>query len=159
MPTARALSSRIARVLPKAGTQAQLATAAVLWAIGASILLVRGLGYVHDRSWHSWVLAIGLALGVVKARVLLDGAARKVIARIASRGRGHLLGLFSGTTWALMGVMMGAGMLLRTLFVRPGAIGAGILGAVYIGVGTALILADRLLVGALLKRPAVADPA
>ena len=39
--------------------------------------------------------------------------------------------------------MMGAGMILRRLVVHPDAVGAGIMGAIYIGVGTALVLADR----------------
>lgn len=159
MSDARTEPSSLARFLPKAGVRAQIATAAVIWAIGASILLVRGVGYVHDRSWHSWALAAGLALGVLKSRVLLDGVARKVVARIEARGRGSALGFFSARSWALMGAMMAAGILLRTLFVHPDAIGAGILGAVYVGVGTALLLAERLLVRALLRRPLAADPA
>jgi hypothetical protein len=39
--------------------------------------------------------------------------------------------------------MMGGGIVLRRLMVAPGQIGAGILGAIYIGVGAALLLADR----------------
>ena len=39
--------------------------------------------------------------------------------------------------------MMGSGMALRRIVVAPDQIGAGILGAIYLGVGSALFLADR----------------
>jgi len=131
------------RLLPPAGVRVQLVSAALMWLIGASILLVRGVGYVHDRNWHAWALGAGLALGVFKSRVLLDRVARKAVARIQSRGRGQILGFFSLQSWLLIALMMGSGITLRRIFVHPGAIGAGILGAIYIGVGTALLLADR----------------
>jgi hypothetical protein len=40
--------------------------------------------------------------------------------------------------------MMGGGMILRRIVVAPGVIGAGIMGALYIGIGTALLIADRI---------------
>lgn len=145
------------KLSPPASERAQLLAAAAMWAIGASILLIRGLDYVHDRSWHAGVLAIGLALGVVKSRVLLDRVARKAIARIHVRGRAHFLGFFSARSWALIALMMGGGILLRRLVVHPDVVGAGIMGAIYIGVGTALVLADRLFWLAVF-RPRTSDP-
>jgi hypothetical protein len=121
----------------------QLFAAAVMWLIGASILLVRGIGYLDSRYWHAWALAIGLVLGVVKARYLLDRTATKAIARIHARGRAGFFGFFSIRSWGLIALMMGGGMALRRIVVHPDLIGAGIMGAVYIGVGTALLLADR----------------
>jgi len=115
-----------------------------MWLIGASILLSRGLGYIHDRHWHAWVLSAGLALGVTKSRLLLDHVSRRAVTRIRLRGRASAIGFFSRKSWMLIGVMMFGGILLRQLFVHPGQIGAGILGAVYIGVGSALLLADRI---------------
>jgi len=117
--------------------------AALMWLIGASILLVRGIGYLQGRYWHSWALAIGLALGVFKSQVLLDRVARNAVEHIRARGRAHFFGFFTIRSWALIAVMMGGGMLLRRLVVHPDLIGAGIMGAIYIGVGTALALADR----------------
>ncbi len=128
---------------PQASVRTQIVAAALMWLVGASILLVRGVMYVHDREWHSWALAAGLALGVLKARLLLDRAATNAVARIRSRGRASLLGFLSLRSWGLIALMMGGGIALRTLYVHPDRIGAGILGAVYIGVGTALALADR----------------
>jgi hypothetical protein len=131
------------RVWPLAGVRVQLVAGAVMWLIGASILLVRGAGYIQGRSWHAWALAAGLALGVVKSRYLLEGVAERAVVRIRERGRAWLPGFFSTRSWALVALMMGGGMALRRLVVAPGQIGAGILGAIYIGVGAALLLADR----------------
>ncbi|OIP36301.1 MAG: hypothetical protein AUK47_15290 [Deltaproteobacteria bacterium CG2_30_63_29] len=131
------------RVVPSAGIRVQLICAAMMWLIGASILLVRGVGYVHDRHWHAWALGTGLVIGVLKSRFVLDKFARKSIRRIRERGRGMFLGFFSLRTWGMIAVMMSAGILLRTLFVHPGQIGAGIIGAIYIGIGSALLIADR----------------
>jgi len=127
--------------------------AALMWLIGASILLVRGVSYLQDRYWHAWALAAGLTLGVLKSRVLLDRVARNAVGRIRLRGRAHFFGFFSLKSWALIAVMMGGGILLRRLVVHPDLIGAGIMGAIYIGVGTALALADRVFWRAFLGRP------
>ena len=152
--------SRTADWFPKASVRTQLALAALMWLIGASILLVRGFGYIADRSWHSWALAAGLVLGVLKARYLLDSVATKAVARIRERGRAWAPGFFSLRSWGLIALMMGGGIALRQAFVHPGQIGAGILGAIYIGVGSALALADRAFWHALFRdREDTADPA
>lgn len=121
----------------------QLIMAASMWLVGASILLFRGIGYMQGRYWHAWVLAIGLALGVTKARLLLDGVAGKAVARIRLRENASVFGFFSAKSWVLIGFMMGGGIALRHIVVHPGQIGAGIMGALYVGVGTALLVADR----------------
>ncbi|MHB1017834.1 MAG: hypothetical protein ACYC2X_08120 [Coriobacteriia bacterium] len=128
---------------PQAGVRAQTVAGAVMWLIGASILLVRGAAYIQGRSWHAYALAAGLALGVIKSRYLLEGVAERAVERIQGRGRAWLPGFFSLRSWALVALMMGGGMLLRRIVVAPDQIGAGILGAVYIGIGAALLLADR----------------
>lgn len=129
--------------MPKAPVRIQLVAAALMWLVGASILLFRGAAYLRGDQWFAWALAAGLVLGVVKSRLLLDGVARKAVARIYDRGRASFLGFFSARSWLLIGIMMGGGITLRRIFVHPGAIGAGILGAVYIGIGGALLVADR----------------
>lgn len=139
------------RFVPRVGTRVQLHAAAFMWLIGASILIVRGVGYLQDRYWHAWVLAVALALGIIKAHLILDRAARKAVKRIFSRGRGCFFGFFSWRSWGLVALMMGGGILLRELVVHPGVVGAGILGALYIGVGTALALADRIFWQAVLR--------
>lgn len=136
-------SRRRCPVTPRAGVRTQLFAAASMWAVGASILLVRGVGYLSDRKWHALALAAGLVLADVKARYLLDRVAAKAVARIRARGRACFFGFFSLRSWALVALMMGTGMILRRTIVHPGVIGAGIMGALYIGVGAALAIADR----------------
>lgn len=138
------LASVLETLPPRAGIRTQLIGAAAMWLIGASILLFRGVGYVHDRHWHAWALAAGLALGVFKSRALLDKVARKAVARIRERGTGWFFGFFSVKSWVLIALMMGGGITLRHIVAHPGVVGAGIMGAIYIGVGTALLLADRI---------------
>lgn len=128
-----------------------------MWLVGASILLIRGVGYIQGRYWHAWILALGLALGVVKARLLLDRVATKAVLRIQGRADKSVIGFFSAKSWILIAVMMGSGITLRHLVVNPDQIGAGIMGAIYVGVGTALLLADRVFWRALFK-PLAAKP-
>lgn len=137
-------SPGLSSFFPRASTRVQLVSAALMWAIGAAILITRGATYLQDRYWHSWALAAALVLGVLKSRYLLDSVARKAIARIRARGRASYFGFFSWRSWLLIAVMMGGGMILRRIVVSPGVIGAGIMGALYIGIGTALLIADRI---------------
>jgi hypothetical protein len=67
------------RLTPRANTRVQLYGAAIVWTVGASILIFRGVDYVHDRYWHAWALAAALAIAVVKSRFLLDRIARKAV--------------------------------------------------------------------------------
>lgn len=135
---------RSTQFITRASVGVQLSLAALMWLTGTFILLIRGFGYIHDRHWHAWALSLGLMLGVVKSKTLLDRVARKAVERIRIRGRGNIMGFFSLRSWLMVAVMMGGGIGLRKLVVHPGVIGAGILGTIYIGVGTALLLADRI---------------
>lgn len=135
----------------------QLIAAASMWLVGASILLIRGVGYIQGRYWHAWILALGLALGVMKARLLLDRVATKAVLRIQLRADKSVLGFFSAKSWVLIALMMGGGITLRHLVVNPHQVGAGIMGAIYVGVGTALLLADRVFWRAIFT-PLVAKP-
>ena len=86
-----------------------------------------------------WFAAAAIALGAVKSRFVLDNAARRVVERIKTRGDGRCLGGFlSLRTWGLVILMMVAGRLVR------GSLARGIVGPLYIAVGTALCLASRI---------------
>lgn len=156
-------TSFLSRLTPKAGVRAQLVAAALMWLVGACILLIRGVGYLDGRSWHAWLLGVAFVLGVLKSRYLLDNVASKAVTRIRTRGHACFFGFFSVKSWALVALMMGLGMFLRRTIVAPGVIGAGIMGAFYIGIGTALVLADRVFWHAVFGRsdsglgPAVLD--
>jgi hypothetical protein len=151
-PQAPAAESR-SRSAFRSGVQTQIVSAAAMWLIGASILIVRGLDYIQGRSWHAWALALGLSLGVLKSRYLLERVAAKAVERIRERGPAFFLSFFSLRSWALVALMMGGGIWLRSLVVADDQIGAGIMGAVYVGVGTALLLADRVFWHAAFRKP------
>ena len=65
---------------PQAGTRIQLYSAAALWAIGAAILLVRGVLFLHDR-WAAAIIAVALLIGIAKERYILNNYARKAVIR------------------------------------------------------------------------------
>ncbi len=126
------------RITPRASARAQLVLAAIVWLVGASILLVRGVTYLTRSHWAAWLVAIALVLGVVKGHLVLDGVARKAVARIRARGRERcLFGFFSWKAWLLIVVMMGGGILLRNTGAPP-----ELLGVAYMAVGTALVYGD-----------------
>lgn len=143
----------IRRFTPRAGQRVQLFSAAAMWAIGASILLVRGVGFLHDN-WFAGLLALAVALGVIKSRYLLDRVARKAVLRIHERGRACYFGFFSWKSWMFVIVMMGGGILLR----RSG-LPRDFLAVVYVGVGTGVALADRIFWQALISPPPAIKPA
>jgi hypothetical protein len=140
------------RLTPRAGQRVQLFLAAAMWAIGASILLVRGAGFLHD-SWFAALLALAVALGVVKSRYLLDRVARKAVVRIHERGRACFFGFFSWKSWFFVIVMMGGGILLRR-----STLPKDVLAVLYVGVGTGLALADRIFWRALISPPPAIRP-
>lgn len=116
----------------------QLHLAAIIWLVGASILGVRGIIYLSQSRWEAWLIALALVLGVAKGHLLLEGVARKAVARIRARGRdGCLFGFFGWRSWLLIAVMMGGGIALRDSGVPP-----AILGVLYAAVGTALVYGD-----------------
>ena len=126
------------RFTPRAGQRVQLFSAALMWAIGSAILLIRGVGFLHDN-WYAVLLAVAVVLGLVKSRYLLDRVARKAVLRIHDRGHACYFGFFSWKSWLFVVGMMGGGILLR----RSG-LPRDFLAVVYVGVGTGLALADRI---------------
>jgi hypothetical protein len=109
-----------------------------MWAVGAVILLVRGLGFLHD-SWFAALIALAVVLGVLKSRYLLDRVARKAVLRIYHRGKACYFGFFSWKSWLFVGGMMGGGILLRN-----SGLPKDFLAVLYVGVGSGLVLADRI---------------
>lgn len=126
------------RFTPSAGTRVQLVSAALMWMIGATILLVRGVGFLHD-SWFAALVALAVTIGVVKSRFLLDNIARKAVERIRQRGVACYFGFFSPRSWGFIAVMMGGGILLRS-----SGLPKDLLAVIYVAVGSALVLADRI---------------
>jgi hypothetical protein len=136
----------IARLTPRAGVRVQLVSAAVVWLVGAGIMLVRGALFLHDR-WVPLIVAAAILIGLTKERYVLNRYARKAVARIHARGRACWFGFFSVKAWFFIAVMMGGGIALRrSVFADTGDVipwGRDLLALIYVAVGTALAHADR----------------
>lgn len=152
------------RLTPRAGVRPQLVAAAVLWAVGTSVLLIRGVFYIVSRDevdrFGYWVALIGLvavAIGLVKARLILIRYAAKAVRRIKGRGHACFFGFFAPTSWLFIIVMMGGGMMLRRTPLVDYVWGRTFLGILYIAVGTALLIADVIFWRAVFGPIAVSD--
>jgi hypothetical protein len=128
-----------------------LFAAAVVWFVGLSFLLVRGVLFVEVPGPHShfsyWIVPIALVaivIGVVKARFILIRYADKAVARIRRRGHTCFFGFFAPASWLFVLVMMGGGIALRHSALVDFAWGRVLLSTLYIAVGTGLGIADRI---------------
>jgi hypothetical protein len=140
---------------PRASTRVQLYSAAIIWGVGAAILLVRGVLFLHDR-WAAALIALALLVGIAKERYILNRYARKAVRRIHERGTAFFFGFFSVKSWLFIVVMMGGGIMLRhSILADPSdkiAWGRDALAVLYVAVGTALAYADRIYWAAALTR-------
>jgi hypothetical protein len=126
---------------PAAAMRTQLLLAWLMWATVGSALAGVGVRWL----WASapvaapWIAAACVAVGVFKSRFVLDRAARRVADRILERGDGRCLGGFlSFRSWGLVVLMMVGGRVLR------GTLAHGVVGPLYIAVGTALLVSSRI---------------
>lgn len=139
------------RFTPRAGVRLQLFAAAVVWFVGLSFLLVRGVLFVEVPGPHShfsyWIVPIALVaivIGVVKARFILIRYADKAVARIRGRGHACFFGFFAPASWLFVLVMIGGGIALRQSALVDFAWGRVLLSTLYIAVGIGLAIADRI---------------
>jgi len=139
------------RFAPRAGVRLQLVSAAALWLVGTSFLLVRGVLFIErpGPGFHfSYAIvpiaAVALVLGAVKARYILVGYADRAVARIRRRGRACYFGFFAPRSWLFVAVMMGGGLWLRHSALVDFGWGRVALSTLYLAVGTGLALADRI---------------
>lgn len=161
VPAAPHVRSKVDDWWPQVGTRIQLYSAALLWAIGGAILLVRGVLFLHDR-WATAIIIVALLVGIAKERYILNRYARKAVRRIHARGKAFYLGFFGISSWIFILVMMGGGIALRhSILASPtDAIpwGRDALAVLYVAVGTGLSYADRIYwAAALAKTPAALD--
>jgi hypothetical protein len=150
------------RFTPRAGVRVQLFAAALVWLVGLSFLLVRGVLFVEVPGPHSrfsyWIVPIALVaivIGIIKARFILIRYADKAVARIQKRGHACFFGFFAPASWLFVLVMMGGGIALRHSALMDFAWGRVLLSTLYIAVGTGLAIADRIFwIAALRPQPA-----
>ena len=137
-------------------------SAALLWLVGVSFLLVRGVLFVERPGpavRFSYLIApialVAIAIGAVKARFILIRYANKAVARIRTRGHACYFGFFAPTSWLFVIVMMGGGVMLRHSALVDYAWGRAGRATLYIAVGTGLAIADRIFwIAALRPQPA-----
>jgi hypothetical protein len=127
---------------PVASSRVQLWLAGAMWsAVGVGLASVGGywlLRYADDRILLLLVLA--LCVGFGKSLLVLDRAVHRFVNRIQIRGDGKCAGGFlSLRGWALVG-----GMILLGRLLRGSGISRPLLGLVYAGVGTSLLISSRL---------------
>jgi general stress protein CsbA len=149
------------RLTPRTGVRVQLFSAAIVWLVGASILLIRGVQFLHDR-WIIPIIVVALVIGFTKERYILSNYARKAVARIHKRGKACYFGFFSVKSWLFILIMMGGGIALRRSVLADSRDiipwGRDVLAVIYVAVGTALAYADRIYwKAALAKTPAELD--
>ena len=137
------------RLTPRAGVRIQLVAAALLWLVGTSILLVRGVFYIiapeeYERFGYGIALIalVAVAIGLVKARLILIRYARKAVEAHPHPRSRLLLRFLRASSWLFILVMMGGGMLLRRTPLVDSWSGRTFLGILYVAVGTALAIAD-----------------
>lgn len=135
-------SSWIERFKPGGDVRTHLVLAGVMWTVVGGTLTVFGGQWL----WHAspgaawWLAALALMAGLVKSRFVLDAAARRIVARIRSRGDGRCLGgVLSPGSWGLVVLMAAAGRVLRSV---PSILAW--VGFLYVAVGSALLVSSRI---------------
>jgi hypothetical protein len=151
------------KITPRASVRVQMFSAAVMWAIGLCFLLGFGTSFIvklvrmaHPAIWSlALIVVVAIVVGGLKARYILIRYADKAVARIQGRGHACYFGFFAWSSWGFIAVMMGAGITLRQFTPLPSyPWGLVFLAILYIAVGTALLIADRIFwISALNSRP------
>jgi len=134
----RIVAHRVTAPVPRAPARVHLILAASMWTVAGIGLAVFGVWTMVLRHQAWWLAAIAVAVGAAKGRWVLRRAAVRIADRIESRGDGKCVGGFlSPASWALVVMMALSGRLLRAW---PPV--AGVIGPLYLAVGTALLSAS-----------------
>ena len=126
----------------------QLALAAGMWsAVGIALPVVGLLWAVQTYGPIGALFAAPfLLVGLLKSKIL-DRVSAGTVTHIRERDPyGFVLGFLPLRSWLLIGGMMAVGQLLRRIVFGPASVlryPIGILGFVYVAVGSALLLSSR----------------
>jgi len=131
-------NGEFAKWKPGVNRSVHLFVAALLWTSVGTMLIVRGLRWIGPGNTR-WFVFLAFGIGTAKSLLILDKSARRGVQRILEFADGTCLGaIYSWKTWLLVGLMMTAGILMRTL-TEPGLL----LGILYVAIGWALIFSSR----------------
>jgi len=128
---------------PRAAGRTQLLLAGALWTTVGTLLLGFGARWTFEEfgpRTGALAAALGVAVGLLKGRFVLDRAAGRITDRIAARGDGRCIGGFlSARSWLLVALMSGAGRLLRGGLLPP-----AVVGTLYVAIGAGLVFSSRI---------------
>ncbi len=136
-------SNRITeRWTPTACTRTQMFAAALMWSIVGMFLFFRGLlniWFLQDPYKFVWV-AIALAIGLVKAKMVLENTAVKISSRIKDRPEPScLFGFMPPKSWLLI-----IGMIILGILLRKSPLNRSLVWSIYIAIGAALFASSRI---------------
>ncbi len=112
--------------------------ATLIWSLVGIMLLLKGWAW-KGTGYGGLILAVGILLGIIKARTILDKKIESSLLRVNKFTEPRpFYNVFSGKTWILVAVMISLGKLLRSLAHPCPAIGI-----LYVTVGSGLLLSSR----------------
>ena len=117
-----------------------IVAAAALWSLVGTGLLLAGIHWLRaaDSAYTLPAAVGGIALGYAKARLVLNRTAARIIRRIERRGDNRcIFGFLSWGNWAMVLGFMVLGRVLRA-----SSLPVWMLGAIYLAVGTALLVSS-----------------
>ncbi|MHC4414344.1 MAG: hypothetical protein ACYS0G_03570 [Planctomycetota bacterium] len=134
------MSDLLHRLKPAVSRRVQLLLAAGTWTVVGLTLVILGARWCLQEQTNLLpiLLVAAVAVGLAKAVFVLRHAADRVVRRIQGRGDDRCVGgFFSWRTWILVAVMIIGGRLLRGAGMSP-----ALVGAIYVAIGVALLLAS-----------------
>lgn len=128
---------------PRGNRRQQMFLAALMWSAVGIFLFGRGVLNIlvlDDSLKYLWV-AIALFVGLVKAKMVLEKTAGKIVERIFQRSEGScLFGFLSVRSWVLIALMIAMGRLLRA-----SPLSRSLVWSVYVAIGAALFASSRII--------------
>ena len=142
----------IKRFFPQVGVRMQLFFAAIIWLLGAGMILRLAMIYlVQVGNHHWWIPPLGLLFGLLKAYFLMIPSAAKTIERIRKQGRSWLFNSYAPRVYLMVGGMIAIGVALRLLGPTDILGYQMFLAVLYLTIGVGMFLSDGVFLAALRK--------